>query len=329
MRFSIVIPCFNAAATIGRALRSVFAQTWSDFEVLIVDDGSTDGTAEAAFGAAPPDAVASGRLRVITQDNQGAAAARNRGMTQARGEAIAFLDADDYWEPEYLEETARILTRFPSAGAVLSNYLVVTAERSWVACSYQTGEPVLIADFFQARAGNSIVSNTSAIVIRRETIDRVGGMREDLRRSQDTEYWARIAAHGARWAYSPRPLAYFDQTSAESLSRTRAGSWYARIPLPELWSRDIWPLLQPDMVPSFTDLYLMRTRYLCALFLEAGVGEMAKAAAREALHRAGGRRAARLQLRFVAVMPPRLTWGLWRAATRARGALRRGRGSHL
>lgn len=133
-------------------------------------------------------------------------------------------------------------------------------------------------------------------------------MREDLRRSQDTEYWARIAAHGIAWAYSPLPLAYFDQTGEHSLSRSRSGPWYERIPLPELWSRDIWPLLQPDMVPGFTDLYLMRTRYLCALFLREGVGTMAKAAAREALPRTARRPLDRLQLRFISTMPPRLTW---------------------
>jgi glycosyltransferase involved in cell wall biosynthesis len=327
VRFSVVIPCYNAAATIERALRSVFAQTCKDFEVLVIDDGSSDYTAEAALRAAPPEAVGSGTLRVITQENLGAATARNRGMAEARGEAVAFLDDDDYWDPEYLETMARVLDLFPAAGAVCSNYIGVDAKGAhpaWRrAAPPASAEPFLVPDYVRARATDALAINTSGVVLRRSTVEAVGGMRDDLRRSQDTEYWARIAAHGILWAFSPRPLSYFDQTDKDSVSRTRSGSWYARIPLPELWSRDIWPLLEPAMVAGFTDLYLMRARYLCALFLEAGVGEMAKAAARDALPRAAGRPAARLHLGFVATMPPRLTWRLWQAAATVRRRFRR------
>ncbi len=322
MRFSVIIPCYNAASTIERAVRSVLGQTFTDFELLVIDDGSTDDTVERIRGltVATPGAPArcGGPIRVLCQENRGAAAARNHGLREARGDNIAFLDADDFWEAEFLAEMDRALQSLPEAGAVCCNFYVLDSRGCHVARPVPPdgGEDAfLVPDYFVARASDQLVINTSGVVLRRATVEKAGLMREDLRRSQDTEYWARIAARGIEWAFHPRPLNWVDQTVAESLSRTRSGEWHARIPLPEEWSREIWPGLPAELVPSFTTLCLWRTRYLCAQFLEAGVGERARQAAREALPRAVGRPGQRLGLLLLAYLPPQLSWPLWRAFT--------------
>jgi hypothetical protein len=117
VKVSVVIPLYNKAATIGRTLRSVAAQTFADFEILVVDDGSTDGGDETAESF--PDA----RLRVIRQANAGPGPARNRALAEARGELVAFLDADDEWLPGFLEKSVGRLELHPKIAAVASGYL--------------------------------------------------------------------------------------------------------------------------------------------------------------------------------------------------------------
>jgi hypothetical protein len=112
MRVSVIVPLFNKAAYIERALRSVAAQTLSDFEAIVVDDGSTDGGGQIAERF--PDA----RFRLIRQSNAGPGAARNRGIAEACAPYLAFLDADDAWLPAYLETGVRILDEHPSAASV-------------------------------------------------------------------------------------------------------------------------------------------------------------------------------------------------------------------
>jgi glycosyltransferase involved in cell wall biosynthesis len=116
MRVSVVVPLYNKAAYISRCLRSVSAQTYRDFEAIVVDDGSTDG------GDRILDTISEPKLRVLRQANAGPGAARNRGLREARGEYVAFLDADDEWLPEYLATSIRALDQTPNAAAVTSSY---------------------------------------------------------------------------------------------------------------------------------------------------------------------------------------------------------------
>jgi GT2 family glycosyltransferase len=113
---SVIIPLFNKGPHIARCLVSVASQTFSDFEVIVVDDGSTD------TGAAQAKSFPDDRVRVISQTNRGPGHARNRGVDAARGELIAFLDADDEWLPSYLSESVRLLTSNPEAATVSSGY---------------------------------------------------------------------------------------------------------------------------------------------------------------------------------------------------------------
>ena len=116
MRASVIIPLFNKQPYIGRALQSVSAQTFADFEVIVVDDGSTDE------GARVVEQFTDARVRLIKEDNSGPGAARNRGLAEAQGELVAFLDADDEWLPEFLAESIHSLDDEPKASAVVSGY---------------------------------------------------------------------------------------------------------------------------------------------------------------------------------------------------------------
>lgn len=125
MRVSIVIPLYNKAPYLERALDSISAQTFSDFEVIIVDDGSTDDG--AAVVARYPDR----RVRLITQTNAGPGPARNTGIAEAQGSFVAFLDADDEWLPTYLEESLKTLEKLgPGVAAISSGYLEYPAAES-------------------------------------------------------------------------------------------------------------------------------------------------------------------------------------------------------
>ena len=125
MKLSVIVPLYNKAPYIQRALESVFAQTWVDYEILVVDDGSTDEGAKIVRRFRDP------RLRVISQANAGPGASRNRGLKEAQGAYVAFLDADDEWLPAFLERSVAVLDR-PGRGlaTVSSGYLLYPGGRS-------------------------------------------------------------------------------------------------------------------------------------------------------------------------------------------------------
>jgi cellulose synthase/poly-beta-1,6-N-acetylglucosamine synthase-like glycosyltransferase len=110
MKVSVVIPLYNKARHIARAVQSVRGQTWQDFEIIVVDDGSTDGSGDVVRQ------IADARFRLITQLNGGECAARNRGIAEAACDVVAFLDADDEWLPAFLETVVALRQRFPDCG---------------------------------------------------------------------------------------------------------------------------------------------------------------------------------------------------------------------
>lgn len=185
---SVVIPAFNAGWCIRPAVDSVLAQTFTDFELIVVDDGSTDDTAQilCSYGDA---------LRVVSQPNGGMSCARNAGIRLARGRYIAFLDADDRWLAPKLERQVTLLDErsdlaFCAATATLED-LDGEVLGTW-ACS-ATGT-ASVAEVFAAHA--LIAGGASSVLARRELVQTLGGFDETLFGAEDTDLWIRLAARG-------------------------------------------------------------------------------------------------------------------------------------
>ncbi len=186
-RISVVIPAYNAERTILETIASVQAQTFSDFEILVINDGSNDAT------LAQLETVRDNRLRVCSYENGGLAAARNRGIREAKGDYIAFLDADDLWMPQKLECQVEALQRSPEAGVAYS----------WTICMREEDGRTL---FFKATAapftGNvypqlllhNFVGHGSCILATRQAIQSVGEFDPTPQGSEDWDYYLRLAA---------------------------------------------------------------------------------------------------------------------------------------
>lgn len=221
---SVVIPLFQTQRYIAQALASVLAQTFTNFEVLVIDDGSTD--AGPAIARAVPDP----RVRVITQQNRGLAGARNTGIAHARGEVIAFLDADDLWQPEKLERHAAHLQANPDAGVSFSSSRFIDDDGAPIGLIQKpAGTRFEAPDIFCRNP----VGNGSAPVIRRATLDaiafydprfeRVCWFDESFRQSEDIECWTRIAATTPwRFGFIDAPLTdYRVNTTGLSANTTK------------------------------------------------------------------------------------------------------------
>lgn len=197
---SVVIPAFNYAHYLPEAVASVLAQTFTNLELLIVDDGSTDPTPEVCARFSDP------RVRTIRQPNAGLSAARNTGLHAARFPAVAFLDADDCWEPGFLaavvEAFARLDPRFAAIATAsvrmdAAGRLLPPPRKNFL----HEGE--LTAATFCLR--NRPLS--SSIVVRRAAFAECGGFDPALRSSEDRDMWIRLTARGHRFFYLAQPLA--------------------------------------------------------------------------------------------------------------------------
>jgi glycosyltransferase involved in cell wall biosynthesis len=199
---SVVIPAHNAARSIIATLDSVLAQC-VPVDVIVIDDGSTDETARVAGSHGTS-------VRVLRQENLGQGAARNRGLSIARGEFVAFLDADDYWKPRFLLECIQFLRQHEDAVAVSTGLVILDVDgRETIQPRTFSGagaavEPFLIPHFFDFWAKHDHV-RTGSVLIRRSAIDAAGPQRSDLRVSQDLEYWAMLGTVGP-WGFVPLPL---------------------------------------------------------------------------------------------------------------------------
>jgi glycosyltransferase involved in cell wall biosynthesis len=185
---SVIIPAYNAAASIGAALDSVVAQRVPELEVLVVDDGSRDDTA-AAVAAHPVGA------RLLRQANAGPAAARNAAAAQARGEWLAFLDADDVWFPERLALQLAAARAYPAAELWCGDFIGLAAETATPPCPpppTRAPEPVWVT--LDDLAWHNSEVATSAVLVRRTAFAEVGGFDTRFRGPEDYDLWLRLAA---------------------------------------------------------------------------------------------------------------------------------------
>lgn len=206
--FSVVIPAYNASPYIQDCVTSVLAQTDPDFEVIVVDDGSTDNTAEQVKAMTDP------RVRLLQRPNGGLATARNTGIGAARGNMVAFLDADDRWCPGKLAAHRQTLEAYPEA----------TVSYDWVAFIDQQGQRTGLY-MAQSRLQltpealllKNYLGNGSTAVVRRQVLEQVGGFDQDLKRLVDHELWVRLTHTGHQLQVVPAVLTEY-RTHARSFT---------------------------------------------------------------------------------------------------------------
>jgi glycosyltransferase involved in cell wall biosynthesis len=183
-KVSVVIPCYNQARFLGEAIQSVLSQGYTHFEIVVVDDGSRDGTEGVASGYASEDA----RVRLVKQENRGLAAARNRGLAEARGEYVVFLDADDRLLFEALEVGVRELEAHPGCAFVSGICRKITADGSVVA----GWEQFRVRDDPYLELLRSCPIYVPAVMYRRWALDTVGGFDTSYKAAEDYELYYRI-----------------------------------------------------------------------------------------------------------------------------------------
>ena len=187
-RFSIVMPAYNASATISDSIRSVQDQTLTDWELLVLDDGSSDDTLEIVRSHAELDR----RIRVFSQDNSGPSVARNRGVKESNSDIIAFLDADDFWAPERLQGCMHIFESEPEIGVIFSRTRFMDEHGQQLGTLSPAFRDLCISQFM---AENPACS-TSNFTCRREVFEDVGGFAEDLHFAEDQDWLLRVVLDG-------------------------------------------------------------------------------------------------------------------------------------
>jgi len=186
MLFSVVVPLYNKRKYIRRCVDSVLEQTFSDFELIVVDDGSNDGSSQEI------EMIIDNRLQIINKENGGVGSARNKGILASTSDWIAFLDADDAWYPDHLDELYNIIKRYPQAG-MISTKAVETSESTLHAIEQRKEHSsIRIIDYFFEASKNISVINSSNVAISRDVCKKVGGFLH-YKAGEDLEYWARIA----------------------------------------------------------------------------------------------------------------------------------------
>lgn len=192
IQFSVIIPLYNKAETIGRAIRSVLNQEYSDFELIVVDDGSTDHGVDIVRGFHDP------RIRLIQQENGGVSKARNTGIEAAKYDYLTFLDADDEYFPGFLKKMFQLLSEYPDAGIYGCGYIFQKPdgmqERSTIHGLSEDFEGYLY-NYFEIASNSAPPLWTGAICVKKTAIQSIGKFPVDIRSGEDLLVWARLVLH--------------------------------------------------------------------------------------------------------------------------------------
>lgn len=217
-RITVVIPLYNKAAEVERALMSVINQSLAPREIIVVDDGSTDGSAAIVerIAMAHPES----NIRLISQENGGVSAARNRGIGEAKGDYVALLDADDEWLSGYIAEVCRLMTYYPDSDAYSTAFYIVNNGR-------RTAAPVPMSEGEINPAEEALKGRypiiPSTATLRRDALMAIGGFPVGMRLGEDQWVWARIMQRGGSFIFSTMPLVCYSRTATN-----RSASIYRR-----------------------------------------------------------------------------------------------------
>ena len=212
--FSVIIPLYNKEKYIQRAVGSVLQQTVSAFELIIVDDGSTDNSYDVASEIRDP------RIRIIRQGNTGEGAARNRGIKEAKNDLLAFLDADDEWKPDYLENISALVVKYPACVlyATGCERFQTESDITWPTGNYfPIGWHGIIPDYLKIMAKATSPFNSSSTVAKRSALNKIGGFPEGVTNGADIATWIRCSLIGDI-AYLHKPHAIYHLGTLNSVS---------------------------------------------------------------------------------------------------------------
>lgn len=204
---TVVIPLFNKEKQIAKTLQSVFAQTYNNYEIIIVNDGSTDGSAEVVESINDP------RIRLIHQQNAGVSAARNRGIAEANGKYIALLDGDDEWKPTYLETIVRLIKKYPECDVFATNYEFKNTNGKTTPTIINhlpfKGNDGILSNYFKVASTSHPPICSISVTAKKEAFESIGGFPIGIKSGEDLLTWARLA-HRYSIAYSIKSQAIYN-----------------------------------------------------------------------------------------------------------------------
>lgn len=267
-KVSAIIPTYNSVKYIVEAIDSVLVQICKDFEIVIVDDGSTDATkiAAAKYTQEYPD-----KIKYFYQQNQGPGAARNRGLQEARGEYVAFLDADDALTENSLEKRIQFLERHKEADLVFTDYNIDVGKKQTINARLKNEEFLpYFKDAIATQEKNEIVFNakfykhyfsysplpiwTGTVMMRKRVVDKVGLFRTDISVGEDADYWLRIAKQ-CKVGYIDEPLAIYQYSNSTLTKQTEKYSLDTIKLYGELYTNNKEPLIKRAARKRLADSY--------------------------------------------------------------------------
>jgi glycosyltransferase involved in cell wall biosynthesis len=232
-KVSIIIPAYNQGHYLEAAVKSVLAQTYPDFEAVIVDDGSTDATRQVAAG------FKDARVHYIYQENRGLSGARNTGISSTTGEYVTFLDSDDLFLPEKLALLVAVLDEQPEIGLAAGQALLIDQDGGRIDREFQTRLP---QDLDQFLVSNPL--HVGSVLLRRSWLEKVGLFDESLRACEDWDLWLRLVRGGCSMTCLDQPVSLYrvhvgqmtrDQDRMRSAARRVLDKIYNSPDLPEKW----------------------------------------------------------------------------------------------
>lgn len=204
---SVVIPLFNKESQIERTLRAVLKQSYSDFEIVIVNDGSTDLSVEKVKRFDDK------RIRLINKENGGVSSARNKGIEEAKGDYIAFLDADDEWNEDYLDVQHLLAEKYPECDIFATDYIFKDAKGNVsdtiIRKLQLSGEDGIVDNYFEICSCSHPLITSMSVMIKREAIMSIGGFPKGIKSGEDLLTWARLVCK-YKLAYSKKKCAIYN-----------------------------------------------------------------------------------------------------------------------
>lgn len=204
---SVIIPLYNKEAQIASTLQTVLNQTYQDFEIVIVNDGSTDNS------VAEVNKIKDNRIRVINQKNAGVSAARNRGIKEAQYDLVAFLDADDEWKPRYLETQYTLYLKYPKCSVFAVNYefrnLKGEVTHTIINKLSFDSEYGILTNYFEVASCSHPPICSISIMVKKNAIESIGGFPDGIKSGEDLLTWAKLAVK-YKIAYCKTPYAIYN-----------------------------------------------------------------------------------------------------------------------